>query len=951
MAYSEDSQEKERANHRLSPEAEDRPARTDTSVHDHRDALQSIEEALNGRQHQVVLIEGHRGAGKSHVLAKARALAAEHGYRVVHLTCDEGEYPPALFSALGHTTLPAVPGSAGADAAHTRMLLVERAGSVVDHLASQEPLLISLDDVQFADQISLLALRVLPRQLRGKPVVWILARCTDRDNRDTARLYTDLERSLSTARVEIERLSPSAVADLTRDLCQARPDRDLLEQLGELDGNPRSIIELVSGYLDEGKICTEDGFARLAEFREQDQANALSMRLRGLPVRPALPQRFLNLLQGRLAGLSRQTRLLLQAAAVLGPVFQLDNLTGMLGKSWAETIAEVQEALDSGLIVATDHALAFRNELLWRSVLESLPTPLRMALHRQVADVHLECGGSVTEAAIHLLQGARQGDTATTGVLAQAAHEALTSEPTVAAEVARCGLQFAEPGTSEHTTLKTVAAEALTRAGPLAEATSTAREVLTRGLPPQAAATVEYCLSIAETLGGQAIESQYKPGEATPGEHIEKLCVSALQREYTRDRDAATKRADELLTSSEIPKPALRVTAMQIRAQGLWEAGELHAGLGLAREAVQLAQHTPSLPWHVCPRLTLALMLVQAGELTEAAELITAEHAATERHGLRTLAGIPHLLRSHVALANDRLDDAVAEAHAGLAATARAGMPLCDALGWDVLTAVALRQGNFSQAEEAISQLEVSAQVDTATRARYSWMQAQLSVARDDVDTAAVTMRALVDHPGYCRTLLVTEPVAGSLMVRFGDEHTRDAVTAACRRIAEDNPGFAALETAAAHAQAVLDHAPELLERTEPYPDSWSCGVQHEDLATLYEATDENRVISYLDQALAHYSTHGADRDAARVRHRLRQLGVRRRHWNCTKRPASGWDSLTDTESSVARLVAQGLTNRQAAKRMFLSSHTVGFHLRQIFRKLGVRSRIELARDWGRARD
>jgi DNA-binding CsgD family transcriptional regulator len=59
---------------------------------------------------------------------------------------------------------------------------------------------------------------------------------------------------------------------------------------------------------------------------------------------------------------------------------------------------------------------------------------------------------------------------------------------------------------------------------------------------------------------------------------------------------------------------------------------------------------------------------------------------------------------------------------------------------------------------------------------------------------------------------------------------------------------------------------------------------------------------------------------------------------------AVGWDSLTGAERSVAELVAQGLTNREAAERLFLSHHTVGFHLRSIFRKLGTNTRVELAR-------
>ncbi|MGO9582687.1 MAG: response regulator transcription factor [Acidimicrobiales bacterium] len=56
------------------------------------------------------------------------------------------------------------------------------------------------------------------------------------------------------------------------------------------------------------------------------------------------------------------------------------------------------------------------------------------------------------------------------------------------------------------------------------------------------------------------------------------------------------------------------------------------------------------------------------------------------------------------------------------------------------------------------------------------------------------------------------------------------------------------------------------------------------------------------------------------------------------------WRSLTDAERAVAEVVALGLTNREAGRRVYLSSHTVDAHLRQIFRKLGINSRVELAR-------
>ena len=70
----------------------------------------------------------------------------------------------------------------------------------------------------------------------------------------------------------------------------------------------------------------------------------------------------------------------------------------------------------------------------------------------------------------------------------------------------------------------------------------------------------------------------------------------------------------------------------------------------------------------------------------------------------------------------------------------------------------------------------------------------------------------------------------------------------------------------------------------------------------------------------------------------------RREHSSKTLRPTFGWDSLTEAENSVAELVAAGLTNREVAARLFLSPHTVDSHLRHIFRKLDINSRVDLVR-------
>jgi DNA-binding CsgD family transcriptional regulator len=62
------------------------------------------------------------------------------------------------------------------------------------------------------------------------------------------------------------------------------------------------------------------------------------------------------------------------------------------------------------------------------------------------------------------------------------------------------------------------------------------------------------------------------------------------------------------------------------------------------------------------------------------------------------------------------------------------------------------------------------------------------------------------------------------------------------------------------------------------------------------------------------------------------------------QRAEDGWDRLTESERTVAELVAQGLSNRQTADRIFLSPHTVSFHLRKVYRKLGISSRVDLTR-------
>ena len=179
-----------------------------------------------------------------------------------------------------------------------------------------------------------------------------------------------------------------------------------------------------------------------------------------------------------------------------------------------------------------------------------------------------------------------------------------------------------------------------------------------------------------------------------------------------------------------------------------------------------------------------------------------------------------------------------------------------------------------------------------------------------------------------------------------------EATTEAAERRRDQNPGAAAIAASAAHARGLLTGDRERLVEAVSVLQSAECASLRklalasavEDLAVANaRAGAADEAVSCLERALALYAACDARWDEARVRRRLRNLGVRRRLVT-PRRPSSGWPALTDSEVAVVRLVADGLTNRAVAERLYLSPHTVSAHLRHAFDKLGVNSRVVLTR-------
>ncbi|MGW0632216.1 response regulator transcription factor [Streptomyces sp. NPDC002758] len=113
----------------------------------------------------------------------------------------------------------------------------------------------------------------------------------------------------------------------------------------------------------------------------------------------------------------------------------------------------------------------------------------------------------------------------------------------------------------------------------------------------------------------------------------------------------------------------------------------------------------------------------------------------------------------------------------------------------------------------------------------------------------------------------------------------------------------------------------------------------------LLRAGARDKAVAILRRAGETYQRLGATAGTRRIRTALAGAGVRPVLGSrSTSRPATGWDALTRTERRVALLVAEGHTNRSAAETLTLSPSTVATHLRSIFTKLSLASRMELTR-------
>src|SRR5216683_554871 len=191
--------------------------------------LDLLRRAGEGRG-SALLVDGESGMGKSLLLSEAARAAGSQGFTLAAAAADElGRLVPLrpLLKALGESPGTLAAEAAAPDGPDMRMWLVDRLRARLETRAGAGPVLVSLDDLQWADPVTLLALRTLPRQLASYPLLWVLARSTVQGS-DTRRLFELLERDGAT-RVSLLALTDAAVGELVMSELGAKPDPGLLD--------------------------------------------------------------------------------------------------------------------------------------------------------------------------------------------------------------------------------------------------------------------------------------------------------------------------------------------------------------------------------------------------------------------------------------------------------------------------------------------------------------------------------------------------------------------------------------------------------------------------------------------------------------------------------------------------------------------------------------------------
>ena len=580
----------------------------------------------------------------------------------------------------------------------------------------------------------------------------------------------------------------------------------------------------------------------------------------------------------------------------------------------------------------------------------------------------------------HVELSARPGDVAAAEVLAEAGYSAAHRAPATAARWFEAALRFlpARAPPEERTQLLLAQAASLAATGDLAASHAVLLESV-RLAPNDAVAlsvrVTTKCAAVEHQLG-RYVEARVRLEDAL--EHLEEpdsaeavglMIELALNGLFQADFGGMDRWAGRAYLAAEpLNDPALTATALAVQAAGAAMVGASAAGRGKRELATRMIDvlADDALADHLDAIVHLALAEMYLDHFEDcrrhADRALTLSRATGQSDYLAPIAatlGTCLWVRGRIAEAIEVLEGAVEAAR------------LTDdvqGLCWMLF--------NLSDAASAAGQLEMA-----RSTAEESWQLAQ-SLAPGPLQAHAGSTLALArfkeGRPSAAAELLMRagageklRMIGGPWRGRYLEILTR-CFLEADRRVEAEHAAAAARECAeaiqlpSAHAMAELAHAALDLnvgDGDRAADRALSAVADLESVGHAYDAArartvagralaiagHSERAAAELARAAADFDSFGATRYRAEAERELRKLGRTVYHRSAPGSGGDGIAALTERELQLARLVVDRKTNPQIAAELFLSQKTVETHLRNIFRKVGVSSRVELARAVERA--
>lgn len=327
--------------------------------------------ALASGRGSVVLVSGGLGMGKTALLAQAMDTASTRGIRVFHGACEPATQAVPLAPVLGALMVP-VDAPVDGDrirnlslSADLRFWLMREIEESLERSAATGPMLIVIDDLQWADAVSLLFLTLLSRRTAATGILWLLA-FRPGELSAAASVAVDRLAGAGAVTLAVDPLDEHTVGDIATQLLGAVPDDALTRILADVRGHPFWLTELLKGILEDDLVVLDHGLSRLAAWR--------------------IPRRFARSVLRQLARFPGGTRDALEMAAILGTPFSIAELAAAADMSPAALLAVLRQALVEDVLVEDGELLAFRCRLVRETIDHQATEAVRQSVRRDSYD-------------------------------------------------------------------------------------------------------------------------------------------------------------------------------------------------------------------------------------------------------------------------------------------------------------------------------------------------------------------------------------------------------------------------------------------------------------------------------------------------------------------------------------------------------------------------------------